>query len=67
LTEAIGLALPGNGSLLATHADREELFRSAGRQIVENARRYYEQNDASVLPRSIASLEAFQNAMTMDI
>ncbi|WP_288371463.1 dihydroxy-acid dehydratase [uncultured Marinobacter sp.] len=67
LTEAIGLALPGNGSLLATHSDREQLFLNAGRQIVENAKRYYEQNDASVLPRSIASMEAFQNAMTMDI
>jgi len=67
LTEAIGLALPGNGSLLATHADREQLFRKAGRLIVENARRYYEQEDTSVLPRSIASLRAFENAMTMDI
>ena len=67
LTEAIGLALPGNGSMLATHADREQLFLKAGRQIVENAKRYYEQNDASVLPRSIASVEAFENAMTMDI
>src|SRR5688572_3952444 len=67
LTEALGLSLPGNGSLLATHADREQLFLNAGRQIVENAKRYYEQNDASVLPRSIASMEAFQNAMTMDI
>jgi len=67
LTEAIGLALPGNGSLLATHADREQLFLKAGRQIVENARRYYEEDDASVLPRSIASLSAFENAMVMDI
>mgnify|MGYP001627805117 FL=1 len=67
LTEAIGLALPGNGSTLATHADRERLFRWAGRQIVENARRYYEQDDASVLPLSIASMAAFENAMTMDI
>src|SRR5690554_1476966 len=67
LAEAIGLALAGNGTLLATHSDREQLFLNAGRQIVENAKRYYEQNDASVLPRSIASLEAFQNAMTMDI
>ena len=67
LTEAIGLALPGNGSVLATHADRERLFRWAGRQIVENARRYYEQDDASVLPLSIASMAAFENAMTLDI
>lgn len=67
LTEAIGLALPGNGSTLATHADRERLFKWAGRQIVENARRYYEQDDASVLPLSIASMAAFENAMTMDI
>src|SRR5690606_24092474 len=67
LTEAIGLALPGNGSLLATHADREQLFLKAGRQIVEITRRYYEQDDDSVLPRSIASKAAFQNAMTMDI
>lgn len=67
LTEAIGLALPGNGSALATHADRERLFLWAGRQIVENARRYYEEDDASVLPLSIASQAAFENAMTMDI
>ncbi|SFR73735.1 dihydroxy-acid dehydratase [Marinobacter daqiaonensis] len=67
LTEAIGLALPGNGSALATHGDRERLFRWAGRQIVENTRRYYEGNDASVLPLSIASMAAFENAMTMDI
>ncbi|MFW5823811.1 MAG: dihydroxy-acid dehydratase [Marinobacter sp.] len=67
LTEAIGLALPGNGSALATHADRERLFLWAGRQIVENARRYYEQDDASVLPLSIASMGAFENAMTLDI
>ncbi len=67
LTEAIGLALPGNGSALATHSDRERLFLWAGRQIVENARRYYEQDDASVLPLSIASLAAFENAMILDI
>ncbi len=67
LTEAIGLALPGNGSTLATHSDRERLFLWAGRQIVENARRYYEQDDASVLPLSIASMAAFENAMVMDI
>ncbi|WP_286221948.1 dihydroxy-acid dehydratase [Marinobacter apostichopi] len=67
LTEAIGLALPGNGSMLATHADREQLFLQAGRQIVENARRYYEEDDASVLPLSIASMAAFENAMVMDV
>ena len=67
LTEAIGLALPGNGSMLATHADREHLFLRAGRQIVENARRYYEEDDASVLPLSIASMAAFENAMVMDV
>jgi dihydroxy-acid dehydratase len=67
LTEALGLALPGNGSLLATHADRKELFLEAGRRIVELARRYYEQDDASVLPRSIASFDAFENAMSLDI
>src|SRR5690606_9990729 len=55
LTEALGLALPGNGSLLATHADREELFLEAGRRIVDITRRYYEQDDARVLPRSIAT------------
>jgi len=67
LTEALGLALPGNGSLLATHADREQLFLEAGRRIVEITKRYYEQNDESVLPRSIASFKAFENAMTLDI
>lgn len=67
LTEAIGLALPGNGSMLATHSDREALFLKAGRQIVENARRYYEDDDASVLPLNVASMEAFENAMVMDI
>ena len=67
LTEALGLALPGNGSLLATHADREELFLEAGRKIVEITKRYYEQDDESVLPRSIASFAAFENAMTLDI
>jgi dihydroxy-acid dehydratase len=67
LTEALGLSLPGNGSLLATHADRKELFLQAGRRVVELARRYYEQDDASVLPRSIATFEAFENAMTLDI
>ena len=67
LTEALGLSLPGNGSLLATHADRKALFLSAGRLIVDLAKRYYEQDDASVLPRSIASFEAFENAMCLDI
>ena len=67
LTEALGLSLPGNGSTLATHADRERLFLEAGRLIVKNARRYYEQDDESVLPRSVASFEAFENAMSLDI
>jgi dihydroxy-acid dehydratase len=67
LTEALGLSLPGNGSTLATHADRERLFLEAGHLIVDLARRYYEQDDASVLPRSIASFAAFENAMSLDI
>ena len=67
LTEALGLSLPGNGSLVATHADREQLFLRAGRTIVELAKRYYEQDDASALPRSIATFEAFQNAMSLDV
>ncbi len=67
LTEALGLSLPGNGSLLATHADRKELFLRAGRLIVDITRRWYEQDDASVLPRSVASFEAFENAMMLDI
>ncbi|WEX10443.1 dihydroxy-acid dehydratase [Chelativorans sp. AA-79] len=67
LTEALGLSLPGNGSTLATHADRRRLFVEAGHLIVDLARRYYEQDDDSVLPRSIASFAAFQNAMTLDI
>jgi dihydroxy-acid dehydratase len=67
LTEALGLSLPGNGSTLATHADRRRLFEGAGRLIVELSRRYYEQDDASVLPRSIATFEAFENAMALDI
>ncbi len=67
LTEALGLSLPGNGSTLATHADRKELFLRAGRLIVANTRRYYEQDDTSVLPRSVASFEAFENAMSLDI
>ncbi|MBV8746002.1 MAG: dihydroxy-acid dehydratase, partial [Xanthobacteraceae bacterium] len=67
LAEALGLALPGNGSVLATHADRKRLFVEAGHLIVDLVRRYYEQDDASVLPRSIASFAAFENAMTLDI
>jgi dihydroxy-acid dehydratase len=67
LTEALGLSLPGNGSLVATHADRKNLFLEAGRRIVDLAKRYYEQNDASALPRSIANFKAFENAMTLDI
>ncbi len=67
LTEALGLSLPGNGSLLATHADRKQLFLEAGRRIVDLARRWYEQEDASVLPRSVACFEAFENAMSLDI
>ena len=67
LTEALGLSQPGNGSLLATHADRKELFLNAGKRIVELTKRYYEQDDASALPRNIASKAAFENAMTLDI
>ena len=67
LTEALGLSLPGNGSVLATHADRKQLFLEAGRTIVSLAKRWYEQDDASVLPRSIASFAAFENAMSLDI
>ena len=67
LTEALGLSLPGNGTVVATHADRKQLFLQAGRTIVELARRYYEQDDTSVLPRSIATFDAFENAMTLDI
>lgn len=67
LTEALGLALPGNGSVLATHSDRERLFVEAGHLIVDLARRYYEQDDSSVLPRSVATFKAFENAMTLDI
>jgi dihydroxy-acid dehydratase len=67
LTEALGLALPGNGSVLATHADRKGLFIEAGHLIVDLARRYYEQDDESALPRRIASFKAFENAMTLDI
>ena len=67
LTEAIGLALPGNGTILATHVNRMRLFRDAARQVVVNAMKYYEDGDESVLPRSIATREAFLNAMTLDI
>ncbi|KAA6186346.1 dihydroxy-acid dehydratase [Thiohalocapsa marina] len=67
LTEALGLSLPGNGSLLATHAGRKALFLEAGRLIVELARRWYEDDDARVLPRSIARFAAFENAMSLDI
>jgi len=67
LTEALGLSLPGNGSLLATHADRKELFLEAGRTIVDLAKRYYEQDDESALPRSIATKAAFENAIALDI
>ena len=67
LTEAIGLSLPGNGTILATHTNRVELFKQAARQIVKNALAYYEDGDTSVLPRSIATRQAFLNAMTLDI
>ena len=67
LTEALGLSLPGNGSVLATHSDREQLFLRAGRTVVDLAKRYYEGDDDRVLPRSIASFEAFENAMSLDI
>ncbi|MCP4996233.1 MAG: dihydroxy-acid dehydratase, partial [Gammaproteobacteria bacterium] len=67
LTEALGLSLPGNGSLLATHADRRQLFLEAGRLSVSLAKRYYEEDDENVLPRNIATFEAFENAMSLDI
>ena len=67
LVEALGLGLPGNGTVVATHADREQLFLEAGRKIVEITRRHYELDDASVLPRSVATFAAFENAMTLDI
>src|SRR5216684_3518212 len=67
LTEALGLALPGNGTIVATHADRKQLFVEAGHLIVDLARRYYEQDDESALPRNIANFSAFENAMTLDI
>jgi len=67
LTEALGLSLPGNGSLLATHADREQLFLEAGRRIVDLAKRYYENDEEDVLPRNIATKAAFENAIALDI
>ena len=67
LNEAIGLALPGNGTIVATHKNRKKLFKDAARLIVENARKYYEEGDKSILPRSIATRQAFLNAMTLDI
>jgi len=67
LTEALGLSLPGNGTVLATHADRRRLFEEAGRRIVELTKRYYEQDDETALPRAIATRAAFENAMTLDI
>ncbi len=67
LTEALGLSLPGNGSMLATHADREQLFLQAGRTIVELCKRYYQDDDESVLPRNIGNFQAFENAMCLDI
>jgi dihydroxy-acid dehydratase len=67
LTEALGLSLPGNGSLVATHAERKQLFLRAGRVIVELSKRYYEKDDSSVLPRAIASFDAFQNAVILDV
>jgi dihydroxy-acid dehydratase len=67
LTEALGLSLPGNGTMLATHADREQLFLNAARVIVDITRQYYERDDSSVLPRNTANFEAFENAMSLDI
>ncbi len=67
LTEALGLSLPGNGTIVATHSDRRQLFLKAGELVVKLAKRYYEENDESVLPRNIASFEAFENAMALDI
>src|SRR5512135_464862 len=67
LTEALGLSLPGNGSMLATHADRKNLFLAAARLIVRNTRRFYEEGDTTVLPRAIASFDAFENAIALDI
>ncbi|WP_443023716.1 dihydroxy-acid dehydratase domain-containing protein, partial [Shigella flexneri] len=67
LTEALGLSLPGNGSTLATHANRKKLFERAGQLIVEITKRHYEQNDYSVLPRNVATKASYENAMTLDI
>jgi dihydroxy-acid dehydratase len=67
LTEALGLSLPGNGTVVATHADRKSLFLKAGRLIVDLCKRYYEQDDESILPRSIATFEAFENAFALDV
>ena len=67
LTEVLGFSLPGNGTVVATHVDRKELFLKAGRLIVELCQRYYEKDDATVLPRAIGSFEAFENAMTLDV
>ena len=67
LTEAIGLSLPGNGTILATHANRLQLFKDAAALVVKNAYKYYEEGDESVLPKSIATRQAFLNAMTLDI
>ena len=67
LTEALGLSLPGNGTVVATHKDRERLFKRAGRLIVDISKRYYEKDDASVLPRNVASKKAFENAMALDV
>lgn len=67
LTEALGLSLPGNGTVVATHKDRERLFKRAGRLIVDISKRYYEKDDASVLPRNVANKQAFENAMALDV
>src|SRR3712207_1219233 len=67
LTEALGLALPGNGSILATHTARKELYEAAGRTVVDIADRFYAQDDESVLPRAVATRAAFENAMTLDV
>ncbi len=67
LTEALGLSLPGNGTVVATHADRERLFQQAGKLIVDITKRYYEKDDVSVLPRNVASKQAFENAMALDV
>src|SRR5664280_548138 len=67
LMEALGLALPGNGTMVATHADRKRLFAEAGQRVVDLARRYYEQDESGILPRGIATFDAFENAMTLDI